>query len=161
MTNEISPKPAPKGAYGKFHLKPLVSIFEKVAQRIKPVISDVPLPFDNLDINSGFVMYETTLTDDQKNVENPVNLTLNTVRDRAIIYLDQVVTLKLLFWEHVLNIFFQVQVGTMNRLNGNTTISLNISRSVQNLTILIENQGRINFGDFIEDRKVIIADNNI
>lgn len=90
MTNEISPNPTPKGAYGKFFLKPLVSIFEKVAQRIKPVISDVPLPFEDLDINTGFVMYETTLTDDQKNVENPVNLTVKTVRDRAIIYLDQV-----------------------------------------------------------------------
>jgi len=90
VTNEISPNPSPKGAYGKFYLKPLVSIFEKVAQRIKPVISNVPLPFEDLDINTGFVMYETTLTDDQKNVENPVNLTVSTVRDRAIIYLDQV-----------------------------------------------------------------------
>lgn len=137
VTNEVSPIPTPKGAYGKFYLKPLVSIFEKVAQRIKPVISNVPLPFEELDINTGFVMYETTLTDDQKNVENPVNLTVNTVRDRAIIYLDK------------------VQVGTMNRLKGNTTISLNINRSVQNLSILIENQGRINYGDFIEDRKGI------
>jgi len=42
----------------------------------------------------------------------------------------------------------------MNRLKANTTISLNINRSVQNLSILIENQGRINYGDFIEDRKV-------
>lgn len=61
----------------------------------------------------------------------------------------------------MLNIFFQVQVGTMNRLKGNTTISLNINRSVQNLSILIENQGRINYGDFIEDRKVIIADDKL
>jgi len=90
LTNEISPNPAPKGAYGKFYLRPLVSIFEKVAQRIKPVISNVPIPFEDLDINTGFVMYETTLTDDQKNVENPVNLTVRTVRDRAIIYLDRV-----------------------------------------------------------------------
>jgi len=90
VTNEISPDPAPKGAYGKFYLTPLVSIFEKIAQRIKPVISDVPLSFEDMDINTGFVMYETTLTDEQKNVTNPVNLTLNTVRDRAIIYLDQV-----------------------------------------------------------------------
>lgn len=90
MTNEISPNPTPKGAYGKFFLKPLVSIFEKVAQRIKPMISNVPLPFEDLDINTGFVMYETKLTDDQKNVKNPVNLTVKTVRDRAIIYLDQV-----------------------------------------------------------------------
>lgn len=50
--------------------------------------------------------------------------------------------------------YLQVRVGTMSRLKGNTTISLNISSSVQNLSILVENQGRINYGDFIEDRKV-------
>ncbi|XP_060873591.1 beta-galactosidase-like [Metopolophium dirhodum] len=156
VTNEISPNPAPKGAYGKFYLRPLVSIFEKVAQRIKPVISDVPLPFEDLDINTGFVMYETTLTDDQKNVENPVNLTVNTVRDRAIIYLDQVeLHCSYSFRNMSVQIFFWVQVGTMNRLKANTTISLNINRTVQNLSILIENQGRMNFGDLIEDRKGI------
>lgn len=49
----------------------------------------------------------------------------------------------------------QVQVGTMNRLKANTTMFLNISNdSNQKLSILIENQGRINYGDFIEDRKV-------
>lgn len=52
-------------------------------------------------------------------------------------------------------ILFQVQVGTMNRLKGNTTILLNLKKhSAQKLSILIENQGRINYGDFIEDRKV-------
>jgi len=49
----------------------------------------------------------------------------------------------------------------MNRLKANTTMSLNINRTVQNLSILIENQGRINYGDFIEDRKVIIVDNKL
>jgi len=36
----------------------------------------------------------------------------------------------------------------------NTPISLNIHSTVQKLSILIENQGRINFGSFLEDRKV-------
>lgn len=43
----------------------------------------------------------------------------------------------------------------MNRLKDNTTISLTIDSSVKKLSILIENQGRINYGDFLEDRKVI------
>jgi beta-galactosidase len=71
-------------------VQPVVSFFEKVAQRIKPVISDVPLSFEDMDINTGFLMYETILTNDQKKIINPVNLTITTVRDRAIIYLDQV-----------------------------------------------------------------------
>ncbi|XP_025407480.1 beta-galactosidase isoform X2 [Sipha flava] len=136
-TNYLSPIPTPKGAYGTFHVQPVVSFFEKVAQRIKPVISDVPLSFEDMDINTGFLMYETILTNDQKKIINPVNLTITTVRDRAIIYLDQ------------------VKVGTMTRLKGNTTMILNIDSSVQKLSILIENQGRINYGDFLEDRKGI------
>lgn len=56
------------------------------------MLSDVPLSFECMDINTGFVMYETILTDEQKNDTCPVNITVNTVRDRAIIYLDKVRT---------------------------------------------------------------------
>lgn len=90
MTNDISPAPAPKGAYGTFVLQPLISVFDKAAQRLKPVTNSVPLSFDDMDINTGFVMYETMLTDIQKNVA--MNLTLKTVRDRAIVYLNHVFT---------------------------------------------------------------------
>lgn len=91
MSNEISPVSAPKGNYGKFILQPLASFFEKVTQRIKPVESDVPLSFESMDINSGFVMYETILRDDQKSVGSPVNLTIRTIRDQATVYLDHVI----------------------------------------------------------------------
>jgi len=71
-------------------MQPVVSLFEKVTQRTKPVESDVPLAFENMGVNSGFVMYETTLTDYQKDFTTPVNLTIRTIRDQAIVYLDQV-----------------------------------------------------------------------
>lgn len=90
VTNDISPMPAPKGAYGTFVVQPLTSVFDKVAQRLKPVASYEPLSFENMDINTGFVMYETMLTEIQKNVA--MNLTLKTVRDRAIVYLNHVFT---------------------------------------------------------------------
>lgn len=90
MSNEITPVPAPKGNYGKFVLQPLVSIFEKVAQRIKPVTSRVPLSFEDIDINTGFVMYETILPEEYGNNQVPVILTANIVRDRAIVYLNKV-----------------------------------------------------------------------
>lgn len=90
MTNDISPAPGPKGAYGTFVLQPLTSVFDKVAQRHKPVTNYVPLSFEDMDINTGFVMYETVLTDIQKNVA--MNLTLKTVRDRANVYLNHVFT---------------------------------------------------------------------
>jgi len=90
VSNEISPVPVPKGNYGRFPMQPLASLFDKVTQRVRPVDNDVPLSFETMDINSGFVMYETILTDDQKSVMSPVNLTISTIRDRAIVYLDQV-----------------------------------------------------------------------
>ncbi|XP_025409472.1 beta-galactosidase-like [Sipha flava] len=138
VSNEISPVPMPKGNYGRFTMTPLVNLFEKVTQRIKPIESDVPLAFENMDIDSGFVMYETILTNDQKNVTTPVNLTISTVRDRAYVYLDK------------------VQASIITRKQENIPISLNLDSSVQKLSILIENQGRINYGSFIEDRKGIL-----
>lgn len=36
----------------------------------------------------------------------------------------------------------------------NIPVSLNINSTVQKLSILIENQGRINYGSLMEDRKV-------
>lgn len=52
------------------------------------MISDVPLSFEVMDINFGFIMYETTLSENQT---CKMNLILNTIRDRAIVYLDQVI----------------------------------------------------------------------
>jgi len=76
-----------KEANGTFYLQPLVSIFENVTHQIKPVLSVNPLTFEGMDINTGFVMYETMLLNKSY---NPVNLTVSSIRDRAIIYLDQV-----------------------------------------------------------------------
>jgi len=90
VSNDISSIPVSKGDYGTFKLQPLVSLFEKVTQRIKPIESDVPLGFEIMGINSGFVMYETILTNDQKEVTTPVNLTISKIRDQATIFLDQV-----------------------------------------------------------------------
>ncbi|XP_060841088.1 beta-galactosidase-like [Rhopalosiphum padi] len=137
VSNEISPVPAPKGNYGTFIMQPLISLFDKAAQRIKPVENDVPLGFEVMGINTGFVMYETILTNEQKDVTAPVNLTISTIRDQATIFLDQ------------------VQVNIIPRNYENTPVSLNINSTVQKLSILIENQGRINFGSFLEDRKGI------
>jgi len=100
VSNEISPLAAPKGNYGTFTMQPVVSLFEKVTQQIKPVESDVPLTFENMGINSGFVMYETILTEDQKNFTTPVDLIIRTIRDQAYVYLDQVCTCILYYSRH-------------------------------------------------------------
>ncbi|XP_050426969.1 beta-galactosidase-like [Adelges cooleyi] len=137
VSHQISPVPTPKGDYGKVTLKPLASFFEQITQRVKPVTNDVPLAFEDLGVNTGFVMYETNLTDIQKSFIGVVKLNIKTVRDRAIVYLDQ------------------KQQGTMYRAMGNYTMALNISRTVKKLSILVENLGRVNYGRFLDDKKGI------
>ncbi|XP_050523930.1 beta-galactosidase-like [Daktulosphaira vitifoliae] len=138
IQNEILPFWEPKARYGDFVLNPLASLFDEATQRIKPVISDSPLTFEFMDVNTGFVMYETNLSHDQKDIFSPTVLNIIGLRDRAIIYKDN------------------VKIGTMCRAKGNTTMSLNISLSDEKLSILVENQGRVNYGSFLEDRKGIL-----
>lgn len=45
------------------------------------------MTFEELDQNSGFVLYETTLP---KLTRDPSQLTINELRDRAQIYVDEV-----------------------------------------------------------------------
>lgn len=93
MSNDISPVPEPKGNYGRFVTRPLVSLFEKVAQRHEPIENDVPQSFEKMDVAYGFVMYETILKDNQKDYKNDgTDFVIESIRDRAIVYLDQVCT---------------------------------------------------------------------
>lgn len=52
-----------------------------------------------MNINNGFVLYETILTNEQKDVTHSIDLTIKTVRDRAIIYLDKVCIITFVFFE--------------------------------------------------------------
>lgn len=51
--------------------------------------------------------------------------------------------------------FRQARLGTLSRSHANTTMELNVSAGRnQKLSILVENQGRINDKKYLEDRKV-------
>lgn len=93
------------------------------------------LTFEELDQNSGFVLYETTLP--TKFTRDPSNLVIEKLRDRALIYVDGKFT------------------GVLSRENN--IKSLPISAKFGNkLQIFVENQGRINFQENF-DRKGIIG----
>lgn len=93
-----------------------------------------PKTFEELDQYSGLVLYETSLLGiDTKDCL----LTINDLRDRALIYVDQ----------HL--------VGILSRQNGN--YSLKLQQTVgSKLQILVENQGRINF-NVANDTKGILG----
>lgn len=50
--------------------------------------------------------------------------------------------------------FVQVQVGVIPRKYENVPRTIHVNDTVGKLSVLVENQGRINYGSFMEDRKV-------
>lgn len=79
--------------------------------------------FEELDQFSGFVLYEIDLPTIRI---DPTELTVNELRDRAYVYVDD------------------VYVGTLSRENAIHTLPINV-RTGYKLRLLVENQGRINF----------------
>lgn len=86
-----------------------------------------PITFEKLGQNSGFVLYETELPSKAK--VDPTLLTVNELRDRALVFIDRSL------------------VGVLSRENAIKSLPLH-SAAGRRLKILVENQGRINFNVF-------------
>lgn len=89
------------------------------------------MSFEQLELFSGFVLYETDLP---KFTRDPSNLLIEKLRDRGLVYIDG-------------NF-----VGALSRENNINTIPIS-SQFGKRLQILVENQGRINF-QIADDYKV-------
>ncbi|XP_043920855.1 beta-galactosidase-like [Protopterus annectens] len=101
-----------------------------------PVKSVYPLNFVQLNQYFGFVLYRTLLP---KDCSSPTSLSspLNGVHDRAYITVDG------------------VPQGVLER---DKMLSINITgKSGATLDILVENQGRVNFGKYINDFKGLVT----
>ncbi|XP_058814092.1 beta-galactosidase-like [Topomyia yanbarensis] len=96
--------------------------------------SDNLMTFEELNQNSGFVLYETTLP---KFTRDPSNLVINDLRDRAQVYVDE---------------FY---VGTLSRENAISSLPIPAGWGTK-LSILVENQGRTNF-DVLDDYKGVLG----
>ncbi|XP_049521115.1 beta-galactosidase [Dermacentor silvarum] len=97
------------------------------------VRSRYPLTFEQVGHDYGFMLYETRINF-QPSV--PSHLNVRGVRDRGYVYLDGAF------------------IGIVSREE--VTDALIDVKPNQTLSILVENQGRINFGNFISDRKGIV-----
>ncbi|WAP60297.1 glycoside hydrolase family 35 protein [Streptomyces sp. S465] len=89
-----------------------------------------PLTMEELGQDFGFVQYETVLPD-----AGPALLEVERVRDRAQVFLDG------------------QPVGVLERENHEHTLAFTVPRAGCVLTLLVENQGRVNYGPGIHDRK--------
>lgn len=97
----------------------------------RPYESNSLPTFEQLNQFSGFVLYETTLP---KLTRDPSNLAVTNLRDRALIYVDEEF------------------VGALSRENYISTLPISAGYGSK-LSILVENQGRINF-QISDDYKV-------
>jgi beta-galactosidase len=102
--------------------------------KIKPVISDKPLTFEDLNQGHGYVLYS-------KKFQQPISgkLEINGLRDFATVYING------------------EKVGELNRYYKNYSMDIDIPFNAT-LEILVENMGRINYGsEIIHNLKGIIS----
>jgi beta-galactosidase len=119
-------------------LKPVNSILSDEGRRIlgsRPINSNYLLTFEELNQFSGLVLYETILP---KFTRDPAYLEISDLRDRALVYVDGEF------------------IGTLSRENVISKVPLSGYEGLK-LSILVENQGRLNFG-VTDDYKGIRGD---
>lgn len=129
---------SPKANYGTVQLHYLSNIFHIRGTKLAPLwgTATSPKTFEELDQNTGFVLYETIIS---KRMPDPVILSLFGLRDRANIYINEILQ------------------GIVSRTNestdGSVSIPLSLVQEGDILQILVENQGRIGFGPGIKEFK--------
>ncbi|MGY3060753.1 beta-galactosidase [Streptomyces sp. TE3672] len=93
-----------------------------------------PLTMEELEQDFGFVLYETKLP-----LKGPTLLEVEQVRDRAQVFVDG------------------QPVGVLERESHEHALSFVVPRAGSTLTVLVENQGRVNYGQGIHDRKGLLG----
>lgn len=133
LPNMSLPTASPKGNYGPVLLEPVLKLLDSRSPFVViRATGDQPKTFEALSVNQGFVLYETNLP---PSISDPAILRATT-KDRALIYIDN-----------------QLR-GTLSRIDKIFTIPLE-SPYGHRLSLLVENQGRLNFGNEINDFKGI------
>ena len=128
------PAKKPKMTLPSLKLNPIDTILSPNGRNFlgaRPIQSNTLLTFEQLNQFSGFVLYETMLPVLSR---DPSNLIVTSLRDRALIYIDDEF------------------VGALSRENYINTMPISAGYGSK-LEILVENQGRINF-DIANDYKV-------
>ncbi|CAH0748179.1 unnamed protein product [Diatraea saccharalis] len=136
--NISEPVPSPKGAYGLISLTPKISLLSSEGRTLLgkgyAEMSGPLLPtFEKLRQRSGLILYETKLN------ETDGLLSITRPKDWIYVYVDG-----------------KLQ-GAINRMYKIYMLDLK-SKVDSVLSLLVENQGRINFGPFLNDRKGILSD---
>jgi beta-galactosidase len=100
-----------------------------------PVESEKPLSFEDIDQGYGFVLYRTTLKDAASGL-----LKIKEMRDYATVYLNG------------------KRISVLDRRLKQDSLQLNSPTANSVLDILVENNGRINYGPYLTDNRQGITD---
>ncbi|XP_031630054.1 beta-galactosidase-like isoform X2 [Contarinia nasturtii] len=138
LPNISVPARAPKMTLPPVRLIPKMTLLSPIARQKfgQPSIrSRIPLTFEQIDQNSGFVLYEAVLP--PLNFD-PSIFAIPKLNDRAIVLIDDMV------------------VGYLSRENLVNAVGLNAGFSGKTVQVLVESQGRINY-NVMNDFKGIIG----
>ncbi|MFE2015186.1 beta-galactosidase family protein [Streptomyces sp. NPDC059491] len=129
------PEPGPKLAPRTVRLTETAGLLAHAAVLGTAVEARRPLTMEELEQDFGFVLYETTLP-----LKGPALLEIEHVRDRAQVFVDG------------------VPAGVLERESHEHALALTAPRAGSTLTVLVENQGRVNYGQGIHDRKGLLGE---
>jgi beta-galactosidase GanA len=125
------PKPAFKMALGAITMRPIGSIFDHLPA---PVVSEQPKTMEQLGQNFGFVLYRT-----QIQTRKGGKLEIPELHDYATVYLNK------------------KYVGRLDRSKKQFELDLPADSATQQLDILVEGMGRINYGRNMTDPKGVVG----
>jgi beta-galactosidase len=111
---------------------PLLGQADRLGQ---PVGAGRPLAMEELGQDFGFVLYETRLA-----AAGPALLHADQVRDRAQVFVDG------------------LPAGVLERESHEHTLAFHSPRPGARLQVLVENQGRVNYGQGLHDRKGLLGE---
>ncbi|MFF9838491.1 glycoside hydrolase family 35 protein [Streptomyces sp. NPDC013740] len=135
VPDEPVPAPGRKLAVPAVRLAESAGLLDHAAALAPGVGSLRPLTMEQLEQDFGFVLYETVLP-----VAGPALLEIEQVRDRAQVFVDG------------------QPVGVLEREKHERALAFHASRAGARLRILVENQGRVNYGQGIHDRKGLLGE---
>ncbi|MFI6648992.1 glycoside hydrolase family 35 protein [Streptomyces sp. NPDC050529] len=135
VPEEPIPGPAPKLSPAVAELTSCASLLDQCERLGGAVLADRPQTMEQLGQSFGFVLYETTLPE-----AGPAVLRIAEVHDRAQVFVDG------------------QPVGVLERENHEHSLAFHVPRSGAQLAVLVENQGRVNYGQAMHDRKGLLGE---
>lgn len=127
------PAPIPKRAYGTVTLTEQAALPANLDRLSTAVHSAYPEPMEKLGQDYGFIQYRTFISGPRPEDE----LFIQDVRDRALVFLNGELA------------------GTLDRAEPGQHITFAVPPEGIELTLLVENMGRVNYGPYMKDRKGI------